>query len=416
MRLPLPTFSSLLRRLAVVLLMTGLGALCFAADAPPTPPAAAPKEVRGIWVVRSTLTSPEGVRRVVIHAQRHHFNTLFVQVRGRGDAYYQSALEPRAEALAGQPAEFDPLASLITQAKAAGLRVHVWINALYVWSSKKPPKSAAHLARAHPEWLAVDASGRRCRPGGAQVFVCPSNPEARAHLLAVIEDLLRRYDVDGLHLDYIRYPSANYCFCNRCLTAFAAEQGVSVETSPNRAALQHLRRQHPRAWQRYRRRQITSLVAAIRKSARSIRPQAKLSAAVIAWGRYQRNFTHSAAYARVGQDWFGWIRDGLVDAVAPMTYQKSTAAYGAWAKGVQARWPRFPVWYGVAAYRVSPKSAAYKVNAVRQVGGRGWVLFSYGAVTREGANDAYLREMDRYLDPPVIPVPPARMAALASAR
>ena len=68
-----------------------------------------PVEVRGLWVVRSSITNVQSIRNIVAAAKSHNFNTLFVQVRGRGDAYYKSNFEPRAEELANAPADFDPL-------------------------------------------------------------------------------------------------------------------------------------------------------------------------------------------------------------------------------------------------------------------------------------------------------------------
>src|SRR5262245_19867224 len=79
-------------------------------------------EVRALWVLRSSLTSPAAIASLVKTAHDQAFNTLLVQVRGRGDAYYASALEPRAADLARQPSSFDPLATAIDQAHAAGLR------------------------------------------------------------------------------------------------------------------------------------------------------------------------------------------------------------------------------------------------------------------------------------------------------
>src|SRR4051812_25399003 len=66
--------------------------------------APAASEVRGMWVVRTSITTPASIARVVSLAKAHNFNTLFVQVRGRGDAFYNSTLEPRSEELAGEPA------------------------------------------------------------------------------------------------------------------------------------------------------------------------------------------------------------------------------------------------------------------------------------------------------------------------
>src|SRR5262249_38467625 len=148
------------------------------------------QEVRAVWVVRTDLTTPEAVRRVAQTAKRAGLNTLIVQVRGRGDAYYRSELEPRAEALRSAPESVDPLALTLQEARLAGLSVHAWMNAIYVWSDPKAPSSPAHLVNAHPDWLAVDQSGRRLAPGApGGVFVCPSDPEARPHLRDVTLDL-----------------------------------------------------------------------------------------------------------------------------------------------------------------------------------------------------------------------------------
>src|SRR5216117_719634 len=80
-------------------------------------------EIRALWVVRTTLTSPSAIATMVTAAKNGGFNTLLVQVRGRGDAYFQLGIEPRPAALSAQPA-FDPLATTIAQAHAAGLQVH----------------------------------------------------------------------------------------------------------------------------------------------------------------------------------------------------------------------------------------------------------------------------------------------------
>src|SRR5437879_1215764 len=85
-------------------------------------------EVRALWVVRTTLTSPERIHKMVESAKASGFNTLIVQVRGRGDAYYRSTREPRALELKDQPLDFDPLAVTLGEARLQGLKVHAWIN------------------------------------------------------------------------------------------------------------------------------------------------------------------------------------------------------------------------------------------------------------------------------------------------
>src|SRR5262249_40854620 len=81
-------------------------------------------ELRGPWVVRTGLVTPASVDQVVDEAASGGFNAIFVQVRGRGDAFYRSRLVPRSELLRGQGADFDPLARVIARARTRGLQVH----------------------------------------------------------------------------------------------------------------------------------------------------------------------------------------------------------------------------------------------------------------------------------------------------
>ena len=111
-------------------------------------PAEAADEVRALWVVRTTLTSPAAVETMVRAARAGGFNTLVIQVRGRADAYYSGGLEPRPLGLAAQPS-FDPLATAIAQAHAAGLRVHA---------------DAMGRAAADPMLIATDLAGNPAPP------------------------------------------------------------------------------------------------------------------------------------------------------------------------------------------------------------------------------------------------------------
>jgi uncharacterized lipoprotein YddW (UPF0748 family) len=116
--------------------------------------ARAESEVRALWVVRTTLTSPAAIETMVKAARAGGFNTLLVQVRGRADAYYNSALEPRPAALATQPS-FDPLAATVALAHEAGLQVHAWVNVNLVAGVGDMPSASEHVVYRHPEWLMV---------------------------------------------------------------------------------------------------------------------------------------------------------------------------------------------------------------------------------------------------------------------
>src|SRR5262245_4865615 len=117
--------------------------------------ASTPEETRALWVTRSSLTSPAGIAALVRASKDAGFNTVLVQVRGRGDAYFKSPFEPRAADLVRQPEAFDPLAAVLAEAHAAGIRVHAWVNVNLVSSAVDLPISPEHVIVRHPEWLMV---------------------------------------------------------------------------------------------------------------------------------------------------------------------------------------------------------------------------------------------------------------------
>ncbi|MDA1307668.1 MAG: family 10 glycosylhydrolase, partial [Acidobacteria bacterium] len=134
-----------------VVWLTALGAPLSVATAP----VPVTDEVRGLWVLRSSLASADRVDEVIRTAVDGGYNTLLVQVRGRGDAYYTSTLEPRALELQGQPATFDPLQRTIDRAHAAGLQVHAWLNVNLVASAATLPQASTHVMVRHPAWVMV---------------------------------------------------------------------------------------------------------------------------------------------------------------------------------------------------------------------------------------------------------------------
>ena len=172
------------------------------------------------------------------------FNTLLVQVRGRGDAYYSEGLEPRPDGLLRQSHDFDPLQSVITRARSEGLRVHAWVNVNLVASATDLPSSRSHVIYRKPEWLMVprplavelaragtrspEFVGRLARWTRAQddvegLFTSPIVPDAAAHVVSIVDDLVARYPLDGVHLDYIRYPGPDFDYSLSALRLFRAD-------------------------------------------------------------------------------------------------------------------------------------------------------------------------------------------------
>ena len=162
-------------------------------------------------------------------------------MRGRGDAYYDSALEPRPTELLARPG-FDPLAELLARAKPAGLSVHAWIAVNLVSSAAELPASRQHLIYRHPEWLMVPRElaaemtaidprspeylGRLARWTRARLteveglYTSPLHPAAAAHVASVAAEIVSNYAVDGVHLDYARFPNEDFDYSRSALQQF----------------------------------------------------------------------------------------------------------------------------------------------------------------------------------------------------
>jgi uncharacterized lipoprotein YddW (UPF0748 family) len=373
-------------------------------------------EVRALWVVRTTLTSPAAIATMVQAAKAGGFNTLLVQVRGRGDAYFQHGLEPRPASLAAEPA-FDPLATTVVRAHDAGLHVHAWINLNLVASAADLPSARDHVVYRHPEWLMVPRAlvddltrvaprspeyiGRlaryvRSRPAEVEgLYLSPIPAAAAAYTTSVVRDIAERYEIDGVHFDYIRYPTQDFDYSRDTLAAFRAsivgELGAADRHRYDaRAAAGDplvYTQAFPERWRAFRAGRLTALLAGLRTAVRAARPSALVSVAVTP--------SPTDAAARYLQDWRGWIDRGLVDVVCPMAYTTDAAAFASEIATVREAAGLHPVWAGIGAYRLSPDQIAENVRSARRVGVGGVILFSYDSLTDATRAPGYLFRVGR---------------------
>ena len=378
-------------------------------------PADSDTETRALWVLRTSLTSPEKIVSLVRTAKDQGFNTLLVQVRGRGDAYYASTIEPRAADLARQPVSFDPLATLLADAHAAGIRVHAWLPVNLISSAVDLPVSPDHLIARHPEWLMVPRPiaqelarvdptnpgyvGRIARWTRGQLdtveglYASPVLPEAAAYFQRVVADLARRYDIDGVHLDYARYPNPQFDYSRFAIAQFRADLRPRLSAA-ERAAMDAAERddlfaypdRFPAEWKTFRRARMTALVAGVRQALRAVRPAAVLSAAVAPDAQ-------EAADQRL-QDWRAWLAGGLIDAIAPMAYTQEPARFVDQIAAVRELAGSHPVWAGIGSYRLLPAQTIEDIEAARRLGTAGFVLFSYDSLISGKAPD-YLATVSR---------------------
>ena len=298
---------------------------------------------RALWVVRDKITTKSAIDDLMADATTRGIHDVVVQVRGRGDAYYSSKLEPRAESLSDDG--FDPLAHLVRAGAAVGVRVHAWGNVFFVWLSPEGalPRSSGHLVRRHPEWLLRPGGVKYLDPVGGSdwegIYTDPKNAEAREHTLAVFTDIASRYRIEGFHYDYVRYPQVTY-----------------ADSPDDHAA-------------------VTALVSEGAKRLRKARPDIVISAAVFP--------DPDVARERVLQRWPEWAHAGLTDLLCPMAYRRETAEVARLLNKARAAAPKTRMWGGLMAYAGERALMREQVRAAEQAGCEGAILFAYDPTQRD---------------------------------
>ena len=276
-------------------------------------------EGRALWVTRFDYDSEAKIVYIMEMAARAHFNIIYFQARAAGDAYYRSTIEPCATLLCGRlggTPSYDPLEVAVREGHRRGLQVHAYLNAL----SGRPagiegrdclpmPEPAEgnprHILLEHPEWAMRDKNGRRlpCPNGEEYVWLSPGFPEVRTRLAVVAADVARRYDIDGIHLDRIRYPGTAWSYDAPSLREFGKD--------PVKYAWE---------WRQYRTTLVNRMVKETYDSVRAIKPKLVMSAAV--WGVYEDNWNWKTLKGKsdLMQDARAWAKEGYMDVLVPMTY------------------------------------------------------------------------------------------------
>jgi uncharacterized lipoprotein YddW (UPF0748 family) len=340
-----------------------------AAQAPAAP---TPVHRRGRWVLcegsQRVLEHPERIPGLIEDARSLGATDLFVQVYRGGRAWFASTLADPApyEGLIAATGG-DTLDALLGAAHAAGLRVHAWVNVLSLANRRDGPL----LRELGPSAVLVDQAGRSVldypdldvpepdrryyRMGTPALWLDPASPGVQDRLAATFAELVARYPLDGLHLDYIRYPDVlpftpgsrfgvglDFGHGEASRERFRVETGREPPSPPDRLGNSVL-------WDAWRRDQVTRLVARIRDDARVARPDIALSAAV--WSYADR------AYLSMGQDWRHWLEDALVDFAVPMAYTLDPRLFRYLAHELSAVGSPERVWIGLGAWLFAKRPA-----------------------------------------------------------
>ena len=350
------------------------------------------EEGRGLWVSRFDFRSADDIRRVVDKAATANFNQVWLQVRPAATAFYRSALEPWDERLTGRLGgvpDWDPLALTIQVAHQAGLEVHAWINAYPAWQGATLPPADVTPTPMITQFnnLYGDQWKQWRRENGAMglstsyLYGSPGHWAVAERVVQVCRDLLLHYYLDGLHLDHVRYASSLYSWDPVSQARYATDRALEPGlTQPE--------------WQR---RQVTALVAAVHRLVAELKPGLILSAAVWPVCRREASWTWwptTDGYSAYCQDSVGWLRQGVIDTIAPMLYgsvlgpainaayfEQVVQAYAAETEGLS-------VYAGIGAEAIDAAEICRRIDTVRAAGLPGQALFRAALLDPINAWDA----------------------------
>ncbi|WP_428936808.1 family 10 glycosylhydrolase [Fontivita pretiosa] len=353
---------------------------------------------RGWWVDRFDYSNAASIVTMFNRAQQLGITDVMFQVRGQADAYYY--LNDNVEVYAqgrNISASFDPLAIALNEGHARGIRVHAWLNMAPLWNGTSLPTNPNHLLYQHDEFWIRDSSNNKQPLNSGYVIVNPTRDDVQAHLNNVVKTIAKNYNVDGIHLDYIRLyenhggssTAINFPSDPQTVARFQLEYPGQTPTS------------HRANYKTWLAKEISDLVRSVRQTLKQQRPGAQLTAAVwrdadIGLDSYQ-------------QDWATWIDQGLLDAAMPMIYRKgfgdggtdmdpdsgdlyrSNVSEALWRAGTAGIMP------GIGSYMQDDPTTAYnnvwnQLVYAKQQGANGIQLFDYGSLYNGSAAQTAARQ------------------------
>ena len=290
---------------------------------------------RGLWVRASSAASPDSIPEIISLAEEMGITDIYYQAVVGGYAYYRSELLPRSQYLTRLSGpDYDPLERLTAEAHARGIRVHAWVNSLLVWSGEEPPESTSHIFYRHPEWSVKDVLGRAMF-GYSQktwsfygldgLFVDPALPDVRAWLAGVCLEIAMRYPVDGIQLDFIRYPGTWWGLPEReessmfSLPESEELRWMELVRYPTLPFSERYKVWHFWRLNAEREASVYEAVRAVSDTLRSHPATSCLRLSAAVWAN------PPAAGFRVAQSWWRW--EGAVDYLAVMSYTQDTGTF-----------------------------------------------------------------------------------------
>ena len=316
-------------------------------------------EGRAVWNHSGLGAYPGDWNRSAKELAEAGVNMIFPNMAWAGVTHYPSKILPQSETFSRYG---DQLAQCVSAAREHGLQVHVW---KITWNLAGAPKEFVEKMRGAGR-TQVSATGKPID------WLCPSHPKNVQSELESVLEIVTNYDVDGIHLDYIRYPGSHACYCEECRKRFIRATRRQIDEWP--AAVLPKTGTYGDAYIAWRTQQITRLVRLLHKRVRAAKPNLKISAAV--FGGYP------ACVTSIGQDWIAWAKAGYIDFVCPMNYTADSGYFTELLTNQLALMPKaVAVYTGIGATAsnslLTPDAVVEQIYLSRNLGASGWTIFDY---------------------------------------
>ncbi len=355
------------------------------------------EEVRAVWLTTAFgLDWPkshdkemqkEEIINILDKLKGANFNTIMLQVRARGDLIYPSKIEPWAKSLTGELGEnpgYDPLKFIITEVHKRGMEIQAWWNVYKVYGKGIPSESSPeHVVLKYPDF---------CREYRDEWWMDPGIPRVREYLLNVVMEMVRNYNIDGIHLDYIRYPNKNFKD-DKTYRMFGNNENKFD----------------------WRRENITKFVESLYDSIQSVKPYVKLGCAPVGIYKNTAQIRGWEAYYDTFQDPVKWIKDKKMDYISPQTYWKidSSPHYNLVTKDWEALIDKRHIYPGIAVFQLNNKNENWReeeilaqIDTLRNQDIKGEVFFRTEDLINDEKNILTLIKQSKFRYPANIPAMP----------
>ncbi len=318
-------------------------------------------EGRAVWNHSGLGAYPGDWERSAQELAAAGVNMILPNMAWGGIAHYRSEFLPPSEKFAQYG---DQIEQCVKAAHRHGLEVHIW---KITWNLEGAPTEFQEKMRKTGR-TQVSAKGEQLN------WLCPSQPENVQLELSSLLEIVKNYDIDGIHLDYIRYPGSHACYCQQCRKRFIVATKKQVNEWP--AAVLPGTGKYGAEYTTWRTEQITRLVRMLHKRARAVKHDIKISAAV--FGGYP------ACVSSIGQDWVAWAKAGYLDFVCPMNYTEEMSYFTELLENQLALLPQgVAIYPGIGATAsnsiLTADSVVGQIYLARYLGAAGWTIFDYSA-------------------------------------